>query len=432
MAVRRIAQEQPESFAFDAKNLAWAKDQIAKYPEGKQASAVIPLLWRAQEQNNGWLPEPAMRYVADMLDMPFIRVMEVATFYTMYQLKPVGSVAHIQVCGTTPCMLRGSEDLMAVCKKRISPNQHEVSEDGKYSWEEVECLGACVNAPLVQIFKDTFEDLTPETFEAMLDDIDNGREVKPGPQIDRHLSVNEGGRTQLFEDSMDYGPNANPHIAPYVMNGNAAMIDSDARAFGIAANDGGVAPSKKASAKPKSKPAAKAKAKAAAETSSDTPSSAVVAKPKVEDNKPATPPADTAKPTQEELAAEEKAVASALAALPKTASAEDKANAVGKKPRGLKQARKAGADDLKRIKGIGKVNEQKLNELGIWHFDQIGKWGRSEVLWVGTYLSFPGRIDREDWVSQASVLAEGGDTEFSKRVDKGQVSTSAGGPSEKA
>ena len=181
MAVRRLAAEQPESFAFTEKNLAWAKKLIDRYPAGRQASAVIPLLWRAQEQHDGWVCEPAIRYIADMLDMPHIRALEVATFYTMYQLQPVGKKAHIQVCGTTPCQLRGSEDLIKICQSRIAKHMHEISEDGMFSWEEVECLGACVNAPMVQIFKDTYEDLTPESFNKLIDDIAASKEVTPGP-----------------------------------------------------------------------------------------------------------------------------------------------------------------------------------------------------------------------------------------------------------
>lgn len=431
MAVRRIAEEQPDSFAFDAGNLIWAEKQIAQYPEGKQASAVIPLLWRAQEQHNGWLPEPAMRYVAEMLDMPFIRVMEVATFYTMYQLKPVGSVAHIQVCGTTPCMLRGSEDLLKICENRISRNQHEVTADGKFSWEEVECLGACVNAPMVQIFKDTFEDLTPETFERMLDDLEHDRKIRPGPQVDRHLSVNAEGRTALFEDSRDYGAKADPYIAPYVMSGNAAMIASDARSFG-AANDGG---DKATGSKP-----AKAK-KAVAGMDTDKVSSPVKKKPAGTSSKASKTDKTSSQkatlsmikaPSAAQLKKEEEAAETALKALPKGASAEDKANAVGKKPRALKEPRKSGADNLKQIKGVGKVIEGKLNIQGIWHFDQISKWDRPEVQWFDTFLSFKGRIDRDDWLNQAIILASGGETEFSKRTAKGSVATSASGPSKKA
>jgi NADH-quinone oxidoreductase subunit E len=199
MAVRRLAppELQPKEFAFTAENLAWAKQQIAKYPEGRQASAVIPLLWRAQEQSGGWLPQKAMEYVADMLAMAKIRVLEVATFYTMFLLQPVGRKAHVQVCGTTPCVLRGAEDVKDVCRKRIHPEQFHVSADGDFSWEEVECLGACVNAPMVLIWNDTYEDLTVESFERVLDGFAKGQPVKPGPQIDRQFSAPVGGPTTL-------------------------------------------------------------------------------------------------------------------------------------------------------------------------------------------------------------------------------------------
>ena len=200
MAVRRLAAEQPESFAFTEKNLDWAKKLIDRYPAGRQASAVIPLLWRAQEQNEGWVSEPAIRYIADLLDMPKIRVLEVATFYTMFQLQPVGKKAHIQVCGTTPCQLRGSEDLIKICKSRIAKHMHEISEDGMFSWEEVECLGACVNAPMVQINDDFYEDLTADTFERLLEDLRHGRNVMSGPQNGRQASAPDGGPTVLKGD----------------------------------------------------------------------------------------------------------------------------------------------------------------------------------------------------------------------------------------
>jgi NADH-quinone oxidoreductase subunit E len=201
MSVRRLDPKQPASFAFSADNAAWAKAKIANYPAGKQASAVIPLLWRAHEQE-GWLSEPAIRSIADMLGMPYIRVYEVATFYTMFQLSPVGTTAHVQVCGTTPCMLRGAEDLVAVCKRRIAANAHEVTADGRFSWEEVECLGSCANAPMVQIFKDTYEDLTPALFEKLLDGFASGQPPKPGSQIGRHTSSPEGGATTLKDPKL--------------------------------------------------------------------------------------------------------------------------------------------------------------------------------------------------------------------------------------
>jgi NADH-quinone oxidoreductase subunit E len=199
MAVRRLHSEQPATFAFTAENEAWARETIAHYPPGKQASAVIPVLWRAQEQHDNWLPEPAIRLVADMLGMAYIRVFEIATFYTMFQLAPVGKKAHIQVCGTTPCMLRGSEALIEVCKRRIHGEPHHLSPDGSFSWEEVECLGSCANAPMVQVFKDTYEDLTPELFEKVLDGFAAGHPPKPGSQIGRQASCPVGGPTTLLE-----------------------------------------------------------------------------------------------------------------------------------------------------------------------------------------------------------------------------------------
>jgi NADH-quinone oxidoreductase subunit E len=199
MSVRRLAppELQPKEFSFTAENAAWAKMQIEKYPAGRQQSAVIPLLWRAQEQHGGWLPEAAIRHVADILDMAHIRALEVATFYTMFLLQPCGKKAHVQVCGTTPCMLRGAEAIFDVCRHRIHQEQHHVSADGDFSWEEVECLGACVNAPMVLIGSDTYEDLTKESFGFVLDEIAAGRKPRPGPQIDRQLSAPVGGPTTL-------------------------------------------------------------------------------------------------------------------------------------------------------------------------------------------------------------------------------------------
>jgi len=195
MAPRRLAEDQPASFAFTADNRAWAKDRIAKYPEGRQASAVIPLLWRAQEQAGGWLPQKAMEHVGELLGMARIRVLEVATFYTMFNLAPVGKF-HVQLCGTTPCMLRGSDALKEICQRRIGEQLH-VTADGKFSWIEVECLGACVNAPMAQINYDYYEDLTPASFEKILDGLAAGQTPKPGPQIDRQLSAPVGKPTTL-------------------------------------------------------------------------------------------------------------------------------------------------------------------------------------------------------------------------------------------
>ncbi|MEW6767907.1 MAG: NADH-quinone oxidoreductase subunit NuoE [Pseudomonadota bacterium] len=199
MSVRRLAPKelQPASFTFSADNLKWAQAQIEKYPPGRQQSAVIPILWRVQEQHQGWVSEAAIRAVADLLGMAYIRVLEIATFYTMFQLQPVGKKAHVQVCGTTPCMLRGANDLIDICKHRIHHDQFHLSDDGDFSWEEVECAGTCVNAPMVQIWSDTYEDLTPDTFNKVLDGFASGNPPKPGPQNGRQFSAPQGGPTTL-------------------------------------------------------------------------------------------------------------------------------------------------------------------------------------------------------------------------------------------
>ena len=229
MAHRRLApiEVQPKEFAFTAENLAWAKGQIARYPEGRQASAVISLLWRAQEQAGGWVPQKAIEHVAGMLGMPFIRVLEVATFYTMFNLAPVGR-HFVQLCGTTPCALRGANELKKVCHEKIGEERH-VTADGMFSWIEVECLGACVNAPMVQINFDNYEDLTPERFAGILDDLAAGRPVKPGPQIDRQFSAPVGGPTTLTDPSIYERRTGGKPQEP-------VLADADAKRPGAAAN----------------------------------------------------------------------------------------------------------------------------------------------------------------------------------------------------
>ena len=185
--IRRLSKDQPEKFKFTTANLDWAKAQIKKYPRGRQASAVIPLLWKVQEQE-GWVSKPAIEFVANFLDMPEIRVLEVATFYFMFHLNPVGTKAHFQVCGTTPCMLRGSESLIDICKARINGKQHAPSADGSMSWEEVECLGGCANAPVVQIGSDYFEDLDKDSFDKLISDVETNKSPVPGSRIGRFSS----------------------------------------------------------------------------------------------------------------------------------------------------------------------------------------------------------------------------------------------------
>jgi NADH-quinone oxidoreductase subunit E len=228
MSVRRLTERQPEGFAFTPDNLEWARDQLAKYPEGRQVSAVIPLLWRAQEQMGGWLPEPALRYVADMLGLAYIRVYEIATFYTMFNLAPVGRY-YVQLCGTTPCWLRGADELKQVCLRMIG-EPGTVTPDGIFSWTEVECLGACVNAPMVQINKDYYEDLTAESFERLLLNLQAGKEVTPGPQVDRQASAPIVGLTTLLALAFAEDAEGEPEAV------NLSLTDREAKKPGEAAS----------------------------------------------------------------------------------------------------------------------------------------------------------------------------------------------------
>ena len=393
--LRRLYHDQPQSFAFTADNQAWAEAQITKYPEGRQASAIIPLLWRAQEQE-GWLSRPAIEHIADMLGMAYIRALEVATFYFMFQLQPVGSVAHIQICGTTSCMICGAEDLIAVCQEKIAANPHELSADGKFSWEEVECLGACSNAPMAQIGKDYYEDLTTERFSEILDELAAGRVPLPGPQNGRYAAEPLSGLTSLTEyESGRTQFNASAQLASDIGD---TIKRIDGTEVPLLAPWQGKTASKKTAAKKTAakKPAAKKPAAA---------KKAEVAK------KPAAKSAEAQaakKPAKAKAAAKTTAKA---ATKPKSAPAKPK------KPRALKGPRKTGADDLKMIKGIGPKLEALLNSLGIYHYDQVAKWGPAEVDWADNELvGFKGRVSRDSWVAQAKILAEGGQTEFSKRA----------------
>ena len=360
MSVRRLDPVQPTTpFKFNAENASWAKKTIAQYPANKQASAVIALLWRAQEQNEGWVSRPAMEYVGEMLNMAFIRVYEIATFYTMFQLSPVGNKAHIQVCGTTPCMLRGSEELLALCRKKIHPEPHHVNADGSLSWEEVECLGACVNAPMVQVWKDTYEDLTPATLEKLIDDLQSGRPVKPGPQIDRQQSMAFGGATSLTDKSLYAKP----------------------RTF------------KRVEAPPPPPPPAPVAA-------SPAPVVAAAAAPVVANTSPAPAPvaAPVNAPVISRVAKIEKVPAKKAEPANKSAAPE-----LLKKPRAGSKA-----DDLKLIWGVGPAFEKLLNKTGIWHFDQIASWSAADIKHVDALLKgFHGRIARDEWIKQAKKLAKG-------------------------
>ena len=211
MSVRRLAADQPPSFAFSDATMEKARWWMQKYPPERKQSAVIPILWLVQKQE-GWVSEPAIKAIAQLLEIPVIRVPEVANFYTMFHLAPVGK-HHFQLCGTTPCMLRGAEDLKEVCKRRIGP-KHAVSADGTFSWEEVECLGACVNAPVVAIDDYYHEDLTPETLEARIDALARGEKIEPGSATGRVTSAPEGGPKVLSEPSLYDGSLAKKFTLP--------------------------------------------------------------------------------------------------------------------------------------------------------------------------------------------------------------------------
>ncbi|WP_010141406.1 NADH-quinone oxidoreductase subunit E [Oceanicola sp. S124] len=387
--LRRLHQEQPESFAFTEANLKWAEGQISKYPEGRQASAVIPLLWRAQEQE-GWLSKPAIEYVADMLDMASIRVLEVATFYFMFQLQPVGSVAHIQICGTTTCMICGAEDLISVCKDKINPKPHELSADGKFSWEEVECLGACANAPMAQIGKDYYEDLTAEKLGDLLDRLAAGEVPVPGPQNGRFSSEPLAGLVALTEwESGRTQYNASVARAVEIGDGIKRIDGTEVPLLTPWRDQKPEGPATKPVVKKEPKPAA------------DTPvSKAGATKQEAE----ATP---TGKPE---------------AAAPAVSAADVEAAGAGEKPEALDAPRDGKADNLKQISGVGPKLEGVLNGIGVYHFDQIAAWSAAQVAWADQNLvGFKGRVSRDDWVGQARALAAGEETDFAKRVKDGGV-----------
>jgi len=211
MSVRRLAADQPASFAFSAETMEQARWWIAKYPPERKQSAIIPIMWLVQKQE-GWVSEPSIQAMAQLLEMPPIRVLEVATFYTMFHLSPVGK-HHFQLCGTTPCMLRGAEDLKTVCKSRIG-EKHAVSADGMFSWEEVECVGGCVNAPVVAIDDYYYEDLTPDALEAVMDKLARGEKIEPGSTIGRQTSAPQDAQRTLTDPSLYDGSLAKPVKLP--------------------------------------------------------------------------------------------------------------------------------------------------------------------------------------------------------------------------
>jgi NADH-quinone oxidoreductase subunit E len=387
--------------------------------------------------------------------MAYIRVLEVATFYTMFQLSPVGKKAHIQVCGTTPCMLRGAGDLIKVCQNKIHHDPHHLNADGSLSWEEVECLGACVNAPMVQVFKDTYEDLTPARLEQIIDDFAAGKKPKPGPQIDRQFSGPVGGPTTLTDPSLYAGPRTFTRVEPPPPPPPAAPAAPPAPTAPPAAT----APKPAEAPKPMAPPAAETKPAAPAKPAEEKPALAApaekpalaapaekpalaapaekpalaapaertaqeVPKPVAARPKPDVAPAAPAKAAPPKPAAPSAAKAevrpappakpsTAPGAPPPATAAEltkpqrverpDGQPELFKKPRAGQKK-----DDLELIWGVGPGLARTLNNMGIWHFDQIAAWTARELKWVDANLKgFKGRATRDEWVPQAKKLLTG-------------------------
>lgn len=404
--LRRLHHDQPDSFAFTPDNQAWAEAQMTKYPEGREASAIIPLLWRAQEQE-GWLSRPAIEHVSQMLGLAYIRGLEVATFYFMFHLQPVGSVAHIQVCGTTTCMICGAEDLIGICKQKIAPSAHQLSEDGKFSWEEVECLGACANAPMAQIGKDYYEDLTAERFSRMLDEFAAGKVPTPGSQSGRYAAEPQSGLTSLTDHDKDKARyNASVQLATDIGDtikridgtevplrapwqgkaANSATSPTKARRDDMMPPDGpdGAQGGRSTSEKPAKRSVGEASDKVS-ETQGEAPETVAKAKPALGSVAPASKTDEKAQ-----------------------SGTKPGPSGTGIRPESMTGPRASGADDLKLIKGVGPKLERQLNSMGFFHFDQIAKWGQDELAWVDQNLEgFKGRASRDNWVDQAQKLARG-------------------------
>jgi len=386
MSVRRLADEavQPASFAFDQENLEWAQRTIAKYPEGREQSAVIPLLMRAQEQD-GWVTRAAIEHIAEMLGMPLIRVLEVATFYTQFQLAPVGTRAHVQVCGTTPCMLRGAGDLIEVCKRKIHPEPFHLNEEGTLSWEEVECQGACVNAPMVMIFKDPYEDLTSERLEEIIDAFEAGKVTSLANEADvikvRNVSIPAGSGSRAS--------------AP-INASEAGRPRTDA----IETNPAIKSPSPV-------KVNGATEAAASVEAPAENPIEADRASEEVEGIVRTRAHSEAPVTEQPELRSNELSKEEVAAVAER--SDDDRPVAI---------ARPAQPDNLQLISGVGPKSEVILNELGIYTYMQIAAWGPNERAWVDHHLRFSGRIEREDWVKQAEALARGGEAEYERVFGK--------------
>ena len=435
MVARRLADEsvQPATFAFSAENAKWAEWKIGLYPAGRQQSAVIPLLMRAQDQD-GWVSRATIETIADMLGMAYIRVLEVATFYTQFQLQPVGSRAHIQVCGTTPCQLRGAEKLIDICKSKIHHDPHHLNADGTMSWEEVECAGACVNAPMVTIYHDTYEDLTPERFEEIVDAFaaGNGASIKPGPQIDRLHSSSEGGRTTLLEapkatrekfippappaDAAPAAPAAAPAapaapVAPQAATSAAKprnVTEESAPAIKGTPVEAKVSQAQAEGERKAANAAAKANGKPNAAMREDATGAESDAA-KIDGGK-APGKASAKAPAADGTSASVKKSRTIIAPKANPAEVNPVAEKGGSTP--LFVAPAGAPDDLKLISGVGPVLEGRLNALGITKWSQVAALTPEQIALVEGSLNFAGRVARDNWLAQAEVLARGGEAEY--------------------
>lgn len=433
MSVRRLAEPavQPASFAFTGGRVAEVQRWIAKYPQGRQQSAIIPLLMLAQEQE-GWVTKAALEHVADMLDMPYIRALEVATFYTQFQLKPVGTRAHVQVCGTTPCMLRGAGELIEVCRSKIHSEQFHTNADGTLSWEEVECLGACVNAPMVMIFKDTYEDLTPERLAEIIDAFEagEGASVPVGPQNGRMASSPQDGLTSLRDEAaiLQFARERNSRASEAaagasVPPSNAGKPKTHAEETGDAQKSPSAvkvdvraeskasvkAPGHDARAANKVEPQVEASDKQRRGKSAET-GPAALKSPELLRGEPIGPAgkrrrSEPVAPVGEPSPDGRLAAGAGAAGKSARPSLDDP-----KRPAGTE--RPAQPDDLQLISGVGPKTEAILHSLGIYTFAQVASWTPEQRSWVDGYLNFRGRIDRENWTGQAEALARGGVDEY--------------------
>ncbi len=429
MSVRRLADEtvQPESFAFSQANQAWAEKKMAEYPPGRQQSAVLPILWRAQEQE-GWVTRAAIESVAKLLDMAYIRVLEVATFYTQFLLKPVGTKAHILICGTTPCMLRGAEDLRDVCQHKINHEPFETNAEGTMSWEEVECLGACVNAPMVMIGDDTYEDLTVETFETLLDKFAAGKgsEVKPGPQIQRTFSAAEGGQTTLLEKPTakrtykPFPPPPAPAPAPGAAQAPAAAAP--------AAKKPAEAPMAAAAAEPTTPGRKRKTSEEAAPALKGPTGSPKVSVATAEAERKQANTAAKADGTPNKAMRETATGAESPAGKIDAGKTDTKAKRAPAPASAVSPSKDAGAklfeapagqpDDLKLVSGVDPELEGRLNAIGITTWAQVAALKKADIARLEDHLAFPGRLARDEWIKQAKALAKGGVEEYRKVFGK--------------